>query len=1011
MIARILHTSAGAARVVVAAALALSVFGVVRLRDARVDTLPEFGPPTIEVQTEALGLSAEEVEQLITVPLEQDLLDGVAWLDTIRSKSVPGLSDVTLVFERGTDLYRARQVVQERISQAAGLPNVSRPPQMLQPASSTSRTLLVGLSSDRLTALQIGVLARWTIRPRLLAVPGVSNVAIWGQRERQLQVLVDPAKLRDRNVRLEQVIASTGNALWVSPLTFLEASTPGTGGFIDTPQQRLGIQHNLPIISTGDLAKVAIDDAPAGVTLGDVATIAEDHQPLIGDAAGRDGSGGFLLAVDKLPGANTLEVSRGVERALAELQPGLDGLRVDTSAFRPAADVERARTDVARVALLALTAILVGLAVVLFDWRAALAAALPIGTAVVVAALVLEELDQTFNVVVLAGIAMALGPVVFDAIHHVEDPRRPLSVRTARTAIWSTLLAALAVVPLVLVRGVSGDDFFPPLAWSFLAALAAAVVAAITVAPAASALLLGTRAVPESPLRRLVERPSTSMRSTRSAAAVSAALALAIGSVAAIALTVARADKALLPPLRGSSALVRWQAAPGTALTETRRITTRAAEELRKVEGVRSVAVNVGQASLGDRAVGSDGAEMWIALDPNTDHARTLRAVRAVVAGYPGLRHEVTTYADSRLRSTLPGASDDLTVRLFGADLDVLHQKAEQVRRMLNGISGVRARPVSTNPVEPSLQVDVDIPAARTVGLKPGDVRRAATTLLSGLRVGSLFEDQKVFDVVVWSTPQARHSLSSAEDLLIDTLTGAPVRLGDVARVHVAPQTSIVEHQDVSRFVDVRAEVAGDVGAALRTARARLARVPFPSEYHAEFLSDHDRQQSAQRRTGLISAAALVGLVLLLQAAFGSWRLAFTTAAALPVALLGGVVAFWIEGGPLTLATVAGLLALLAFAARALVGRVFGSGPTVAVGAAVVTAVAIVPAVALGPSPGLDVLRPMTGVVLGGLATTLLAHTFVLPVLQDRFSAAPAVDLHDDVSPAPDLIAEGVQDG
>ena len=223
----IVGTSLKARRAVVAIAVVIMVFGVWTLRRAETDVLPEFAPVTVDVQTEALGLSAEEVEQLITVPLEQDLLDGVAWLDHIESKSVPGLSSVHMIFEKGTDLYRARQVVQERISQAAGLPQVSRPPQMLQPQSSTARTSIISLSSKKLTPLQIGVLARWTIRPRLLAVPGVSNVAIWGQRERQLQVQVDPAKLRDKNVTLEQVIGSTGNALWVSPLTFLEASTPG----------------------------------------------------------------------------------------------------------------------------------------------------------------------------------------------------------------------------------------------------------------------------------------------------------------------------------------------------------------------------------------------------------------------------------------------------------------------------------------------------------------------------------------------------------------------------------------------------------------------------------------------------------------------------------------------------------------------------------------------------------------------------------------------------------------
>ncbi len=237
---------------VIVIAAVLMVFGITQIRNMPVDVLPEFAPPYVEIQTEALGLSAEEVEQLITVPLEQDLLNGVAWLDVIRSESLPGLSSIVLVFEPGTDLMRARQMVAERMTQAFALPHVSKPPTMLQPLSSTSRVMMIGLSSKDLSLIQMGVLARWTIAPRLMGVPGVANVAIWGQRDRQLQVQVDPKRLQDNKVSLQQVLETTGNALWVSSLSFVEASTPGTGGFIDTPNQRLGIRHILPIVIAGE---------------------------------------------------------------------------------------------------------------------------------------------------------------------------------------------------------------------------------------------------------------------------------------------------------------------------------------------------------------------------------------------------------------------------------------------------------------------------------------------------------------------------------------------------------------------------------------------------------------------------------------------------------------------------------------------------------------------------------------------------------------------------------------
>jgi Cu/Ag efflux pump CusA len=286
---------------VVVIAVAMMAYGIARLSTVPVDVFPEFTPPYVEVQTEALGLSAAEVEQLVTVPMEE-LFNGVPWLQTMRSDSIPGLSSIVLIFQPGTDLMRARALVQERITQAHGLPtkSVSKPPVMLQPLSSTSRVMMIGLSTTDLTLIDMSVLTRWTIRPRLMGVPGVANVTVWGMRQRQLQVLVDPERLRANGVSLDQIIQTAGNALWVSPLSFLTASTPGvTGGFIDTPNQRLGIRHYLPISSPEDLARVTV--AGSTVPLSMVADVVEGHQPLIGDAVVNDAPG-LLLIVENFRG-------------------------------------------------------------------------------------------------------------------------------------------------------------------------------------------------------------------------------------------------------------------------------------------------------------------------------------------------------------------------------------------------------------------------------------------------------------------------------------------------------------------------------------------------------------------------------------------------------------------------------------------------------------------------------------------------------------------------------------
>ena len=419
---------------VVAIAAAMLVVGTIELRETPADVLPEFAPPTVEIQTEALGLSAAEVEQMITVPLEQDLLVGVAFLEDIRSESVPGLSRILLVFEPGTNVYRARQVVAERLTQAHALPQVSKPPRMLQPLSSTNRVLMVGVSSKTVSPIEMSVLARWTIAPRLMGVPGVANVSIWGQRDRQLQVQVDPERLRDQDVSLLQVVETAGNALWVSPLTFVEASTPGTGGFIDTPNQRLGVQHLLPISNAADLAQIRVDDTNGrNLSLGDVASVVEGHQPLIGDAVQGDGSG-LLLVIEKFPEASTRDVTHRVEAAIGGMQPGLSGLQFDTGVYRPASYIEKSLDNLTLAMIIGGALLILVFGAFFFSWRTALVALVAIPVSLLAGVLVLAALGETFNTMVLVGLAAALMLVIGDALVDVENIARRLRQRRGQGA-------------------------------------------------------------------------------------------------------------------------------------------------------------------------------------------------------------------------------------------------------------------------------------------------------------------------------------------------------------------------------------------------------------------------------------------------------------------------------------------------------------------------------------------------------------------------------------------------
>jgi CzcA family heavy metal efflux pump len=1030
---------------IVPVAAGMILLGVTQLRHMPVDVLPEFTPPLVDIQTEALGLSALEVEQLVTVPLEQDLLNGVAFLDQIRSQSLPGLSRIELIFQPGTDVLAARQLVQERLIQApGGIPNVSKAPIMLQPLSSTSRVMMIGLYSNDVSLIDMSVLARWKIRPRLMAVPGVANVAIWGQRERQLQVQVDPEKLRRLGISLNQVIQSTGNALWVSPLSFVEASTPGTGGFIDTPNQRLGIQHILPITTAKDLSQVRIEDTGAKVLrLGDVGQVLEDHQPLIGDAVVNDGPS-LMLVVEKLPGTNTAEVTRGIEAALDEMRPGLSGIMIDPNLFRPASFIEAATRNLAVALVFALLVMVVLLGAFLFDWRVALISLVAIPLSLLVALLVLYQRGVTFNAMILAGLVIALGVVVDDAIVDVDNIKRRLrqrrqaqtqgqeasdetgeestlatilnaSLEVRGPLLYATLIIWVAAVPVFFLQGTIGS-FVRPLAASYLLAVLASMVVALVITPVL-ALLLSTSKAPvakrrlKSPLARWLERGHTAALSRLVLRPRLAFVAVAVIALAGLAVLPGIGGRSMLPSLRDRNLLVQWEGPPGMSQPEMDRITALATKELRSIPGVRDVGAHIGRAITSDQVVNVNSAELWVSIAPNADYDRTVAAIRQVVGGYPGLTHNLVTYPEEQIRQVQIGANDPLVVRVFGEDLQVLRSKADEVQRAIAGIEGVVSPHVDVQAQEPTVEIEVDLAAARKLGIKPGDVRRAAAVQLSGVTVGNIFEEQKVFDVTVWSTPPTRHSLSNIADLLIDTPDGGKARLGDVAVVRVVPTPNVIKHDDVSRYIDVTAGVHGrSLGAVTNDVQQRLRSIQFPLEHHAAVLGRYAEQRQNRQRVLSVAVAAAIGILLLLQAAFGSWRLALLVFLSLPLALVGGTLsAFLFNGGEVTsLGSFAGLFTVLGIAARngvllvthyqrleqeegeesrvRLVLRGAQERLTPIALSALTVGLPLLPLVLLGSLPGLEVVRPLALVILGGLVTSTLVGLLIVPFLYLRFA-------------------------
>jgi CzcA family heavy metal efflux pump len=997
--------------VVIALGGLLIVAAARTLRTTPLDVFPEFAPPLVEIQTEAPGLSTNDVESLVSVPLEA-ALNGIPGLDRIRSKSVLGLSSVVLVLDPASDVMTARQMVQERLSRAASqLPAVARPPVMLSPLSSLSRVMKIGLTSDTLSQVQLSTLARWTIRPRLMAVPGVANVAIWGQRDRQLQVLVDPERLRAHGLTVDQVVLATGEG--VSLLA---------GGFLDTPNQRLAITHAAAVGSVEDLESIVVASRDgAALRVGDVATVAEGFPAPIGDAVINSGPG-LMLIIEKQLGANTLTVTRGVDQALARMRPALGGVAVDPTIFRPATFIEMSLQNLSRALLVGCALVILVLLVFLADWRTALISSVAIPLSLLAAGLLLHYRGGTLDTMALAGLVIALGEVVDDAIIDVENIVRRLrlnrvaepplpairvvldaSMEVRSAVLYGSLIVVVVFVPVFMLDGLAGA-FFRPLALSYVLAILASLLVALTITPALALLLLpgrlerreprlvaGLKARYRSLLPAFVDRPRT-------------ALGALAGLLLVTALTAPFLGEEFLPSFREYDFLMHWVEKPGTSIDAMRRITERASRELMAVPGVRNFGAHIGRAEVADEVVGPNFTELWVSLDPAVDYEATVARIQSIVDGYPGLYRDLLTYLRERIKEVLTGASATIVVRVYGPDLQALQTEAQRVRGLMATVEGVADLAVQAQVLVPKVDVRVDPDRAAAFGLRPGEVRRAAATLVQGTKVGEFYEAQQVFDVVVWGTPGMRSNLDAIRALPVPLATGGLVPLESVAAVDVAPTPNEITRENGSRRIDVTSNVRGrDLGAVARDIEARLASLAFPRGYYAEVLGEYTERQASSNRLTMLGVIAVATIFLILLADFGSARVATLVFVTLPFALVGAMAAAFLTGGVLSLGSLVGLVTVVGISARNGImlishyrhlelqeGIAFGRdlvlrgseerlGPILMT--ALATALALVPIVLGGTRAGYEIEHPLAVVILGGLVTSTLLNLFIVPAL------------------------------
>ena len=1026
MLRALVHFSLRFRGVVVALAVLLLGYGIYVASRTRLDVFPEFAPPMVIIQTESPGLSPEEVEQLVTRPIE-NALNGSPSLATVRSQSIQNLSVVTLIFAGDADVFRVRQLVAERLAQVQ-LPQGVKPPKMGPLTSSTARILAVGLSSAHRTPMDLRTFADWTLKPRLLGVAGVARVDIFGGEVRQYHIEVKPERLIAHRLGLNDVLTAARNATAVRG-----------AGFVENANQRVVLRTIGQAFSPAQLGEVVVAHHEGrSVRLKDVADVVEAPEPKFGDAQ-FNGVSGVVVLVFSQYGTNTLDVTRAVESELAEMQPvfATGKIVVNPSLFRPAKFIELSLHNLSFALILGGALVLVVLFVFLLDWRTSLISFASIPLSLLAAVLVLNRCGVSLNTLTLGGFAIAIGVVVDDAIIDVENilrrlrENRPLasprsvfdvildaSLEVRSAIVYATFIVALVFMPVFLMTGVAGK-LFTPLATAFVLATMASLVVALTVTPALCLLLLG-RTEPHTEPRYLgwlksAHRAWLGAFTRRPRTIIGAALALTLGAVA----TLPFFGGEFLPEFREGHFIVHMAALPGTALQESVRLGKQVATELLKNPHIKSVAQQAGRAENSDDTWGAHYSELHVELAPlsGEEGEFVMAEIRETLVKFPGLSFKVMPFLAERIEETISGATAQVVVNVFGDDLDLIDRKAGEVRRVLAEVPGATDVQMETEPGTPEVTVRLRPERLLAFGFQPAEVLEAIETAYQGAIVAQSYQGNRVVDVNVILAERDRREPERIGELLLRSGGGARIPLRELADIEAGNGRSLVVHEGAQRRQQVTCNVTGrDLTSFVAEARRAVAqKVEFPSGVYSVFRGSAEQQATAQREILIHSVIAGVGIIVLLAMVFRARQNLLLVLANIPFALIGGVLAIFALGGMLSIGTLVGLVTLFGISTRnsimlishyehlvstegcawnldtALRGASERLVPILMT--ALVTALGLLP-LALGfGEPGHEIESPMAIVILGGLLTSTALNLLVLPALALRYGRFEPVDL------------------
>ena len=1014
--------------IVVALACVVLGYGIYTAMHAKLDVFPDFVPPQVTVQTESPGLSPEQVEELVTQPLESGL-GGLVGVETMRSESIQGLSIITLVFADGTDIFRARQLLAEKLNEAATrLPTGVRAPKMSPLVSATMDILKIGLTSEKLSPMELRSFADWTLKPRLLAVPGVAKCSAFGGAVRQLQIQVLPERLLAYGLAMTDV---------------LNAARVSTGvlgaGYIDTPNQRVVIQTEGQTLTPAMLANVVVTTGSNGtpVRLRDVARVVDGAEPKFGECLVM-GRPGVLLTMSGQFGANTLEVTRALETALAEMKPVFEkeGILLYPALHRPATFVESSLDNIRFSLLLGAVLVTVVLFLFLGNIRTAFISLTAIPLSLLTAIIVLDRLGVSLNTITLGGLAIAIGEVVDDAIIDVENilrrlrenqtlavPRSlfrvildaSLEVRTA--VVYATFVVALVFLPVLTLTGLQGA-FFAPLALSYIIAILASLAVALTLTPALSFLLF-RRGVKnsEEPRLQLALKNGYTRVLRRLAGHPGVVIGLAVVVCLAAALKLPGFGKEFLPEFREGHFVLAVSMAPGSSLEEMLRVGGGISRALLANTNIATVEQQIGRAEQGEDPWGPHRSEFHVALKKTSGEEQEAveKEIQGLLEGIPGIQFEVMTFLGDRIGESISGETQPVVINIFGADLDALDSAAQDIKGVLENVPGAAEVQLKSPPGAPRMSVKLLPERLVALGFRPVEVLDAIQTAYQGTVVAQIFEGNRVRDVAVILDENERRDPERLGELMLRNATGLRVPLKQLAAVFPSSGRPNIMHEGARRRQVVACSVEGtDVGSVVDEAKKRIAtRVNLPAGVYLEFTGAAEAAEKAQRQLLLHSSIGAAGVFMLLFAVFKTWRRLALVLANVPFALVGGVGALFFCGlveeemGALSIGSLVGFVTLFGITMRnsimmishfdhlvreegmtwGLETAVRGASERLApiLMTALVTALGLLPLALGSGEAGREIEGPMAIVILGGLVTSTVLNLFVLPTLALRY--------------------------